>query len=109
MSSFDSGVDPETNMVTPPVPPVGAPTEPVFSAASIVTVVTAILAALVSFGLPVNANQQAALLGAIAVVAPVILGLIARNTAWAPATVRRTVQAEVVKALRSQPPTGGSY
>ncbi len=104
-----SGVDPETHEVTPPVPGPGAPAEPVLSAASVVTVATAILAALVAFGLPVDANQQAALLGAIAVVAPVILGLIARSKAWAPRTVRQTVQAEVAKVTRTQPPTGGTF
>jgi hypothetical protein len=105
------GVDPETHQVTPPVPGPYAPSEPVLSSATIVTVVTAILAAAVSFGLPLGDDQQAAVLGAIAVVAPVVLGLIARGRAWAPLTVRQTVQAEVVKALReykaSNPPANG--
>ncbi len=104
-----SGVDPETHEVTPPVPGPGAPAEPVLSAATVVTAVTAILAMLVSFGLPVDNDQQSAILGAIAVVVPIILGLIARSKAWAPRTVRQTVQAEVAKATRTQPPTGGTY
>lgn len=94
------GVDPETHQVTPPVPGPYAPTEPVLTAATVVTVVTALLAAAVAFGLPVTDDQQAALLGAVAVVAPVILAIIARNRAWAPATVRQTVQAEVAKAVK---------
>ncbi len=105
--SASSGVDPETHMVTPPVPGPGASPEPVLSTASIVTVATAILAAVVAFGLPVDADQQAKLLGAIAVLAPVILGLIARARAWAPQTVRQTVKAEVTKALREQ--AGGRF
>ncbi len=104
MSSLNSGVDPESHEVTPPVPGPSASPEPVLSTASIVTVVTAILAMLVSFGLPLSDDQQAAVLGAIAVVAPVVLGLVARSKAWAPLTVRKTVQAEVAKALRNQPP-----
>ncbi len=103
-----SGVDPETHQVTPPVPGPDAPLEPVLSTAAVVTAAAAILAAMVAFGLPVDADQQAKLLAAIAVVAPVILGLAARVRAWAPATVRKTVQAEVAKALRNQrPPAGG--
>jgi hypothetical protein len=97
-----SGVDPATNTVTPPPPSPQAPTEPVLSTASIVTVVTAVLAMLVSFGLPLSDDQQAAILAAIAVVAPVILGLLARNLAWSPFTVGATVRAEVAKALRER-------
>ncbi len=108
-----SGLDPETNTVTPPPPPPTAPSEPVLSAASIVTVATAILAALVAFGLPVDANQQAALLGAIAVIAPVILGILARRVAWSPFTAGAVARAEVAKVRREQakpePPTGGAW
>lgn len=106
------GVDPESHPVTPPVPGPYAPAEPVLSTASIVTVVTAILAAAVSFGLPLGDDQQAAILGAIAVVAPVILGIIARNRAWSPQTVGQTVRAEVTKAIReykASNPGGGSW
>ncbi len=97
-----SGVDPETNTVTPPAPDTSAPQEPVLSAASIVTVATAILAAAVAFGAPISDDQQAAVLAAIAVVAPVILGLVARAKAWSPFTVGATVRAEVAKALRER-------
>ncbi len=110
MSSYDTGVDPESHEVTPPVPGPAAPAEPIFSTASIVTVVTAILTLITAFGLEIDNDKQAAILGAIAVVAPVILGIIARSKAWAPLTVRKTVQAEVAKALRSQqPPAGGVF
>ncbi len=106
-----SGVDPETNTVTPPPPSPEAPTEPVLSVASIVTVVTAILALLTALGLPIDDDVQAAILSAIAVIAPVVLGLIARNVAWSPFTAGATVRAEVAKALRdppTQPPAGSS-
>ncbi len=97
-----SGVDPETNMVTPPAPGPSAPSEPVLSAASLVTVGVAVLALLTAFAVPVSDDQQAAILGAIAVVAPVILGLVARAKAWSPFTVGATVRAEVAKALRER-------
>ncbi len=112
MSESASGVDPVTKTVTPPVPGQSAPSEPVLSAASLVTVATAILALLAAFAVPVSDDQQAAILGAIAVVAPIILGLIARNRAWSPFTAGATVRAEVEKALREQqpqPPAGGAW
>lgn len=95
-----SGVDPETHVVTPPVPGPHAPSEPVLSTATVVTVVTAVLALLVALGLPISDEVQAAILGGIAVLAPIVLGLAARSKAWSPLTVRRTVQAEVAKAVR---------
>lgn len=103
------GVDPETNQVTPPVPGPYAPTEPILSTATVVTVVTAVMALLVALGLPIDDDLQTAILGAIAVIAPVVLGIIARQKAWAPATVRATVQAEVAKARRTEPPNGGVW
>ncbi len=112
--SLSSGLDPETNTVTPPPPGPSAPHEPVLSTATIVTVVTAVLALLTALGLPIDDDLQAAILGAIAVIAPVVLGLIARNLAWSPFTAGATVRAEVAKALREQqtpppPPTGGAW
>lgn len=104
-----SGYDPETHMVTPPVPPAGAPQEPLMSTATVVTVATALLALIVALGVPVDDDTQAAILAAIAVVAPIVLALVARGKVWAPATVRATVKAEVAKAVRAQPPTGGMY
>jgi hypothetical protein len=67
-----------------------------------VTAVTAILAMLVSFGLPLSDDQQASVLTAIAVVAPIVLGLLARHWAWSPFTAGATVRAEVAKALRER-------
>ncbi len=111
-----SGVDPETNTVTPPPPGPDAPSEPVLSVASIVTVATAILAALVAFGLDIDDDRQAAILSVIAVVAPIVLGWAARSKAWSPFTAGATARAEVEKALRGQqapppaaPPAGGSW
>jgi hypothetical protein len=97
-----SGFDPDTNTVTPPPPGPSAPSEPVLSAASVVTVVTAILALLAAFGMPLTGAQESAVLGAIAVVAPIVLGLLARSKAWSPFTAGATVRAEVAKALRER-------
>lgn len=102
MSNPSSGVDPETNTVTPPPPGPSAASEPALSAASVVAVVTAILALLTALGLPVDDDVQAKILTAIAVVAPIVLGLLARSKAWSPFTVGATVRAEVAKALRER-------
>lgn len=106
------GVDPETHVVTPPAPGPQAPHEPILSTASIVTVVTTILALLAAFGLPLTGPQEAAVLGALAVIAPIVLGIIARNQAWSPFTAGATVRAEVAKAVRTvqgQPPIRGDW
>ncbi len=113
MSETTSGVDPVTKMVTPPAPKPDAPTEPVLETASIVTVATAILSLIAAFGLPISDDLQAAILGAIAVVAPVVLGLIARNRAWSPRSAGALARAEAYEAVRlaghRQPPTGGQF
>jgi hypothetical protein len=95
-----SGVDPVTDQVTPPPPGPGAPEEPVLSTASIVTVVTAVLALLVALGLPVNDDVQAAVLSAIAVIAPIVLGLLARSKVFSPFTAGAMARAEAAKATR---------
>jgi hypothetical protein len=95
-----TGVDPETNTVTPPVPPPGAAQEPLLTVGTITAATTAILALVVALGLPVSNDTQAAILGVVAVVAPLVLALLARRTVWAPATVRATVNAEVAKVQR---------
>lgn len=104
-----SGVDPETSQVTPPVPPPGAPREPLLTVGLITTVAAAILAMAVSFGLPISDDQQAKLLALILVVAPLIVMAVGRARVWAPSTVRATVNAEIAKAQRTTPPTGGVF
>lgn len=53
--------------------------EPVLTAASIVAAATAVLAVLAAFGLPLTAEQQAAVLGLIGVAAPYVVALLARR------------------------------
>jgi len=64
-------------------------TEPVLSAGTITAVATAVLALLVSFAIPVSDAQQTAILGVVAVAAPIIVGIWGRNKAYSPATVAR--------------------
>lgn len=53
--------------------------EPLLTAAGITALVTAVLGALVAFGLDLTANQTSAILGVVAVVAPLAVALLARG------------------------------
>lgn len=53
--------------------------EPLLSVATVTAAVSAVLALLVAFGLDVTEDQQNAILGAVAVIAPIVVGLLARG------------------------------
>ncbi len=84
----------------PPVPPPKAPTEPLLTVGTITTIAAAAIAALVAFGLHIDDDQQAKLLGLIAVLAPLIVAGIGRLRTWSPATVRKIALAERARNLR---------
>nr|MDT0658016.1 hypothetical protein [Micromonospora sp. DSM 115978] len=67
-------------------------TEPVLSAATITAFVTAAIALLVAFGVSLSDDQQSAILGVLAVLAPVVAGIVGRRTAYSPATVARLLR-----------------
>ena len=52
--------------------------EPVVTAAGVSAVITAAIALLVAFGVHVTANQSAAIVGFVGVVAPLVLAVVAR-------------------------------
>lgn len=52
--------------------------EPLITVASITAGVTALLTLLVAFGLDLSGEQQTAILGVVAVVAPVVVALVTR-------------------------------
>lgn len=80
-----------TSPDVPPVPEPGAPTEPLITVGTITALVTTGLALLVAFGIPVSDDRQAAILGVIGVVAPLVVMAIGRARVFAPATVRRMI------------------
>lgn len=88
----------------PSVPPRNAPEEPLISAGLLTTLAAALLAALVSFGVPVNDDQQAKLLALILVLAPLIVAGVGRFRTWSPASVRRVVDAERANTARGGTP-----
>lgn len=65
--------------------------EPLWSVGGVTAAVTAVLAVVTAFGLPLTDAQQAAILGLVAVVAPLVVALIGRTRVYAPATVERLV------------------
>jgi hypothetical protein len=90
----------------PDVPPQGAPSEPLLTVGGIGAIATAIVALLVAFAAPIDNNQQAAILGCIAVAAPFIVALVGRAKVWSPSTVRAMVlAAKATPGKRTMPYT----
>ena len=69
----------------------GTATEPLLSRASIITVATALIGVLVAWGLPLDNTQQAAVLYAIGLVAPLVLAWWARRHVNSPATMKAVI------------------
>lgn len=78
-------------MTLPATPSPDAPREPLITVTTITTTAAALLAGFVAFGLKITADQQAALLTLIGVVAPIIVGIWGRARVFSPATVRDMV------------------
>ncbi|RAN92669.1 hypothetical protein GAR05_06161 [Micromonospora saelicesensis] len=69
--------------------PESAASEPLFTVGALTAAVTAVLALLVAFGLPISDDQQAAVLGVVAVAGPLAVAALARGRVFSPATVAR--------------------
>ncbi len=54
-------------------------TEPLLTIAGVTALVAALIAVGAAFGLPLTTDQQTAVLGLVAVVAPIVVGLVARR------------------------------
>lgn len=65
------------------------PTEPLLSVGSITAVISALLALVTAFGLDLSPEQQTAILGVAAVLAPLAVALVGRSKVFSPATVAR--------------------
>ncbi|MFG1898705.1 hypothetical protein ACGFIP_32325 [Micromonospora zamorensis] len=70
-------------------PPASPATEPLFTVGALTAAVTTVLALLVAFGLPISDDQQAAILGVVAVAGPLVVAALARGRVYSPATVAR--------------------
>lgn len=97
--------------VTKPVPSSAMSTEPATIVGSITAAATAIIALLVAFGMDLTQDQQNAILGVVAVAAPVIAAVIIRGKVYAPKTVQEQVNAAAVTGeatdVAPPPPTTG--
>lgn len=72
--------------------------EPAQIVAYLTSAVTAILALLVAYGFDIDQDQQSAILGVVAVIAPVVAGLLIRGQVYSPNTVK-----EIVKDVSGDP------
>lgn len=76
----------------PPVPGPNAPAEPLITVGSLVAAAVAVLALLVAFGVDLDDDRQAAILGVVAVVAPFVVAVAGRAKVWSPDAVRKLMQ-----------------
>jgi hypothetical protein len=75
-----------------PHPALGSdpPSEPLlWTAATITGAAAALVTLVVAFGLRLTDGQEKAILGVVAVLAPIVLGVVARQRVYSPATVKR--------------------
>lgn len=63
--------------------------EPAVSVGLILTAITSLFAVGVAFGLPITDDQQTAILGLVAAVAPIVAAVLIRGKVYSPATVDR--------------------
>lgn len=75
----------------PAIPPPDAPREPLLTVATITAAATAVLALLVAFGIHLEPERVAAILGVVAVLAPLVVAAVARGKVWSPASVAKVV------------------
>ena len=74
---------------TKPVPTGIMKEEPAVSVGSITAAVTAVITLLVAYGADINQEQQTAILGVVAVIAPVIVGIVTRSRVYSEASAQR--------------------
>lgn len=72
-----------------PVPTGITATEPALSVGTITAAVTAVIGLLVAFGIDLTQDQQVAILGMAAVIAPAIVAIITRAKVYSPASTQK--------------------
>lgn len=78
--------------------------EPLLTTAGIAAIVSAIVALLVAFGLDLSEGQTAAILGVVSVLAPLIVGLLARRKVTPTSDPKTDDGAPLVPGI--EPPVG---
>ena len=80
-------------------------TEPANIVGTITAAVTAVIALLVSYGFDITETQQSAILGVVAVAAPLFAAVIIRSKVYAPDTVQTVKRDAYAQGLDdAQPP-----
>lgn len=72
--------------------------EPAALVGTITGLAAAILTALIAFGVDLDQTQHDALLGLVAVAAPIIAGIVIRGKVYSPETVERMGQGDTTEA-----------
>lgn len=75
--------------------------EPALTASGLVALVTAVIALAVAFGAPITAQQKEAIIGVVAVVAPIAVALLVRPHVTPTAKLEETIAAERVQAVEA--------
>lgn len=88
--------DPNITPNVQDVPTGAMKTEPAISVASITAAVTAIIALLVAYGFDISGEQQTALLGVVAVIGPVIVGIVTRSKVYSEASAQKAANTAAV-------------
>lgn len=84
-------------------------TEPVITVGGLGAAAAAILALLVAFGIPLSDDQQTAILGVVAVLAPLVVAYVARRYVTAnSAVVEQAKDGQVVAGEANSIPTGSA-
>ncbi|WP_431976193.1 hypothetical protein [Micromonospora haikouensis] len=76
-------------MSEPTTPPASEASEPLVTVGTITAGATAVIATTIAFGVPLSTDQRTALLGLVAVFAPLVVAMIGRGRVYSPATVAR--------------------
>lgn len=74
--------------------------EPLVTVGSVTAAGAAVLALVAAFGLHVSDGQQAAILGVLSVVAPIVVALWGRRKVYSPATVARLLAPRGARSAR---------
>ena len=86
-------------MATPkPVPTSGMATEPAAIIGTITAIVTALIAFAVAFGIDLSDDQQAALLGLVAALAPIVAALLTRQKVYSTASTQKIANDAAMRA-----------
>ena len=73
--------------------------EPLWTVAGITGAAAALIAALTAFGVEVSDSQQVAVLGLVAVAAPLVVALVGRSKVWSPAGLDQAVEEATIEIL----------